>query len=254
MTGRVIANGPNITAAPPTTEAATLRWVADRVLYSNWAWTPGEQPRQVLMDSQDTTGSPDGRTLIFTRSNGLWRADREGGRVTQIISGEAFYPIVTADNRSVIYLSARSGEQSPWMVPIDGGEPRQLTTTFAAAPGVDISPDGRWLVFPSRDAARKQATVMMCELQDCRPKTVLSGQGVTRLRWMPDGRTLAYVDNDARTNLWLMPTAGGPARQLTRFDNRQIIDFDVSSDGTRLVVARRLETNDIVVLKGLRRQ
>ena len=39
-----------------------------------------------------------------------------------------------------------------------------------------------------------------------------------------------------------------------RFENRQIVDFDVSPDGKRLVAARRLETNDIVVLKGLQRQ
>jgi hypothetical protein len=55
-------------------------------------------------------------------------------------------------------------------------------------------------------------------------------------------------------NIWTMPVAGGARSQLTRFDDRVIVDFDLSPDGTRFVVAKRLETNDIVVLKGLRRE
>ena len=52
-------------------------------------------------------------------------------------------------------------------------------------------------------------------------------------------------------NLWTVPVAGGPATQLTRFEDRTIVDFDWSPDGKRLVVARQLETSDIVALQGL---
>jgi Tol biopolymer transport system component len=76
----------------------------------------------------------------------------------------------------------------------------------------------------------------------------------TRLRWTPDGTRLAYVEPDMRTNIWTVPIAGGKPVQLTHFEERFIVDFDWSSDGKRLVVGRRLETNDIVVLKDLRRE
>jgi Tol biopolymer transport system component len=70
---------------------------------------------------------------------------------------------------------------------------------------------------------------------------------------MPDGRAIAYTDTNAPTNIWTVPVSGGAPSQLTRFGDRAIVDFDWSPDGKRLVVARMLETNDIVVLKGLRR-
>ena len=178
----------------------------------------------------------------------------DGSRPTLLVTGEAWNPVVTPDNRSVIFISSRSGRQSLWTIPIDGGEPRQLVNQFAAAPGVDISPDGQSILFPSRDDERKLAMVVICNLADCRPREVLPGIASTRFRWTPNGRAIAYIERDARTNIWTVPVAGGTPTQLTHFDDRSIVDFDWSPDGRQLVVARTLETNDIVVLKGLRRE
>jgi serine/threonine protein kinase len=250
-TGRTLTKGPNITARAP----ASVDWTSDRVLYSNWTWTPGRQPQQLLFDNGEgtTTASPDGRTTVFTRENVLWRANRDGGAATMLATGGAAHPVVTPDNRSVIFVSARSGLQSLWTIPLDGGEPRQLVSRFAAGPGVDISPDGQAVLFPSRDDNRKIGVVVICNLADCRPREVLAGVVSTRFRWMPNGRAIAFIESDARTNIYAAPVAGGTPTQLTHFDDRVIADFDWSPDGRQLVVARTLETNDIVVLKGLRR-
>ena len=249
-TGRTLTSGPNITARSPT----TVNWAGDRVLYTNWAWTPGGQPQQLFDDGQDASASPDGRTIVFTRGNALWKADRDGSRPTLLLTGEAWVPVVTPDNRSVIFISSRSGRQSLWVIPIEGGDPKQLVDQFAAAPGVDISQDGQSILFPSRDDERKLAMVITCSLADCRPREVLPGMPSTRFRWTPNGRAIAYIERDARTNIWTVPVSGGTPTQLTHFDDRFIVDFDWSPDGKQLVVARTLETNDIVVLKGLRRE
>jgi Tol biopolymer transport system component len=117
----------------------TINWVGDRVLYGNWSWTPGQMPQQLLQQQAgDTTASPDGRTLIFSKGNALWKSDSDGGRQTQLASGEAYNPVVTPDSRWVIFLSSRGGQQSLWTVSIDGGEPRQLIDQFVGAPGADI--------------------------------------------------------------------------------------------------------------------
>jgi eukaryotic-like serine/threonine-protein kinase len=248
--GRTVTSGPNITAGSPT----TINWAGNRVLYSNWAWTPGSQPQQLFDNAQDTTASPDGHTMVFTRGDALWKADRDGSRPTRLATGEAWNPVVTPDNRSVIFISSRSGQQSLWLIPIEGGEPRQLVNRFAAARGVDISPDGQSILFPSRDDERKLAMVVTCNLADCRPREVLPGIASTRFRWAPNGRAIAFIESDARTNIWTVPVGGGAPTQLTHFDDRLIVDFDWSPDGRQLVVARTLETNDIVVLKRLRRE
>ena len=135
-----------------------------------------------------------------------------------------------------------------------GGEPRQLVNVFAAAPGMDISADGRSIVFGGRLEQQTQVSMIVCDLPDCGRRRTIPNLTSPRMRWSPDGRTFTYIERDTRTNLWTMPVAGGPTSQLTRFEDRTIVDFDWSPDGTRLVVARRLETNDIVGLKGLRRE
>ncbi len=249
-TGRPVTAGPNISAGSPT----TVNWAGDRVLYSTWAWTPGSQPQELFENAEDPTASPDGRTLVFTRGNALWKADRDGSRPTLLVTGEAWNPVVTPDNRFVIFVSSRTGQQSLWMISIDGGDAKQLVNQFVAAPGADVSQDGKSILFPTRDEGRKLAMVVTCRLADCRPREVLSGIASTRFRWTPSGRAIAFIESDARTNIWTVPISGGTPVQLTHFDDRVIVDFDWSPDGKQLVVARSLETNDIVVLKGLRRE
>jgi Tol biopolymer transport system component len=71
-------------------------------------------------------------------------------------------------------------------------------------------------------------------------------------KWTSDGRSIAYIGPSS--NIWTQPLDGKPPRQLTHFiDNRQIADFAWSRDGKRLAIARATVTNDIVLIKGLRR-
>jgi Tol biopolymer transport system component len=223
-------------------------------LFGEWIWEPGAYPQRVFEEAGDTTAGSDGRTLVFQKGNSLWKADTVGGPQTELVSGDAWNPTITPDNRWVIFVSSRTGLQSPWIVSIDGGEPRQLVNIYAAGPGVDVSPDGRFIVFASRDEKRGGGVVVTCELDSCRERRTfrISGQ-VVRVRWTPDGRAFNYVDATTQRDLWTMPVAGGAPTQLTHFDDRVIVDYDWAPDGKRLAMARRLETNDIVMLQGLHR-
>ena len=252
--GRLVSAGPDISAVTPQTETVTISWAGTRILYSDWAWTPGNAPQQLVRDAHNLTASPDGTTLVFGRSTGLWRADASGARQTQLAAGEAFDPLVTPDNQSVIFLSSRSGQQSPWIVPLGGGEPRQLVNIFAGSPAFDISPDGRRLLFPSRDTQSGQPTAVVCQLPNCDRVTIIPAFAATRIRWTPDGRSFAYIEPVTRKNIWRRPLGGGTPTPLTHFEDRTIVDFDYAPDGTQMVVARRLETNDIVTVKGLRQE
>ena len=156
-----------------------------------------------------TTTSPDGRTFVFSRANGLWKADSSGGREMLLTSGEAYHPVVTPDNRWIIFLSSRTGQQSPWIISIDGGEPRQLLNVFAGAPGVDISPDGTRLIFSARNTQTGGPTALMCELPDCTRQRYISTLAGTRFRWTPDGRRIAYIDPEARTTSGQCPWTEG---------------------------------------------
>jgi Tol biopolymer transport system component len=239
-----------------------VTWIVDHVLYSVIVEgrstimripAAGGIPQEIVANARNPAASPDGKTIVFNSTEigrtGLWRVDVDGGQASRLADGDAGSHFVSPDGRHVIFLSTRSGRQTPWIVPIDGGTPRQLTSDYAGAGTVSLSPDGTRLVYGSTDADGK-FTFAFCDFPDCAGRRLMA-QGPARpnFRWTPDGRAIAYVDGQ---NISVVPAEGGAPRQLTRFsDGHTIVDYDWSADGTRLVVAREVVTNDIVLVKGL---
>ncbi|HWM89237.1 MAG TPA: S9 family peptidase [Thermoanaerobaculia bacterium] len=56
-------------------------------------------------------------------------------------------PSFSPDGRRIAFISDRSGVPQVWMVPSEGGEPRQVTRLEDQVRGVEWSPDGQWLAF-----------------------------------------------------------------------------------------------------------
>ncbi|MFD0726234.1 S9 family peptidase [Lysobacter brunescens] len=104
------------------------------------------------------TLSPDGRVLVFAKrtvdldanksSTGLWirnlvtrdmappkRLTPEGWNVNS--------PAFSPDGKSVYFLSAKSGSQQLYAMPVAGGEPKQLTDLPTDVGGFLLSPDGK---------------------------------------------------------------------------------------------------------------
>ncbi|MBK6722833.1 MAG: PD40 domain-containing protein [Acidobacteria bacterium] len=74
------------------------------------------------------------------------------------------------------------------------------------------------------------------------------------LRWLPDGRSLAYiVTRDGVSNIWSMPIDGGAPKQLTNFTTDQIAWFDLSRDGKPTLFSRGYTTRDVVLISGFRK-
>jgi Tol biopolymer transport system component len=71
------------------------------------------------------------------------------------------------------------------------------------------------------------------------------------VRWSPDGKSIAFVNNAAGlSDIWLQPLNGGPPKQLTNFKAPQILAFDWSPDGRSLAVVRNVQTSDVVMIEG----
>jgi Tol biopolymer transport system component len=73
------------------------------------------------------------------------------------------------------------------------------------------------------------------------------------VRWMPDGRGVAY---SIRSNIWAQRLDGSMPRNLTGFpeDDHVIEDFKWTPDGKRLTFSRSRTAWDIVLFRGLKRQ
>src|SRR4030095_9491720 len=70
------------------------------------------------------------------------------------------------------------------------------------------------------------------------------------LRWMPDGRTLTFIDTiNGVSNIWSLPLDGGSPKQLTDFKTDQIFWFDFSRDGKQLALSRGTQTSDVILIR-----
>ncbi|AST00969.1 peptidase [Geobacillus thermocatenulatus] len=68
----------------------------------------------------------------------------------------------------------------------------------------------------------------------------------TKPRFSPNGETIAFLsDRSGRTQLWLLPTDGGEARQLTFFKNG-VRDYVWSPDGTFLIALTTLGDDETI--------
>src|SRR4051812_1573622 len=100
--------------------------------------------------------SPDGKQAAFTvRQKSLeqnrdvkdvWLMTLPGGDVKQFTrTGKADHARWAPDGRSLLI----GRESQLWLYPLEGGDPRQVTTLSTGADGGIISPDGRWVAFTS---------------------------------------------------------------------------------------------------------
>ena len=93
----------------------------------------------------------DGRYIVFLTEKGgsggmyIWRMDSDGNNLRQLTqgAGERFearnYPDCTPDGKWIIF--SKFVEKGIWKIPIDGGDPVEISDAFATTPVV--SPDGK---------------------------------------------------------------------------------------------------------------
>lgn len=92
-----------------------------------------------------------------------------------------------------------------------------LTTVSAPS----LSPDGTRLAYVQSRVDKKAmetiSQLMMMGLPDGKAYPFTAGDSDTGPRFSPDGKTLAFLrpDSESRQQIWLIPTTGGEASQLT---------------------------------------
>jgi Tol biopolymer transport system component len=234
-----------------------VAWAGKRLLYDTTtngrpaiaSILPGTLESEVLAsEAGAAVGTSDGKTIVYMKVGAdasIWRVDADGRQPVRLVSG-GILPVISRD-KHVIYIG---GAQSPWMVPIEGGQPTQIVNALAGAQTVDVSPDGKQLMFLSSET-QNQFGIVVCDLPMCtnRRDLRLPPKFVPVVtRWTPDGQTIAYVDTIG-SNGWSQRLNGGPPQQITNFTDRMVKSFAWSHDGKRLAVMRTTTTNDIVLFK-----
>ncbi|MBX9787998.1 MAG: S9 family peptidase [Pirellulales bacterium] len=202
--------------------------------------TPASAARPITLDDffalarvSEPQISPDGRNVVYvvttvdrvknSSSSTLWIAPTDGSAPRRQLTNTTAkdrHPRFSPDGRRVLFESTRSGQQQLWVIDLDGGEARQLTTISTEAGGGVWSPDGKQIAFISAvfpefsdkpfaesDAANKQKL-------DDQQKNPVKARVVTRLFYR---HWDSWVDGK-RQHLFVMPADGGEPRDLTPGD------------------------------------
>lgn len=264
-----------------------IAWSPDgSLIYSsrvNTGWnlwrikTDGTQPEPLTTDTyrdEYPVVTHDGQSIVFrsTRGSGiyhLWRMDVDGGRLKQLTTeenAEEDYGRVSVDGRWLVYSSRMAGQDRLWKVAIDGGIPVRLTDYQSTSP--DVSPDGKAIAClfldATLDTARWRVAIipfaggLPLKILDL-PVTAdvgrynLDGRAAAYVRWVNDGRALAYVDRkDGVSNIWSQPIDGGQPKALTNFASGWIFNFELSPDGKQIACARGNRSSDVILITDFR--
>ena len=208
--------------------------------------------------------TPDGRYVVFQAGgkNGelphIYRVSTDGGNLTKLTDGEDDEaPSLTPDGRWVVYNCLEHGS-NPYIckVPIEGGQSVRVGDKQLFRPVV--SPDGKWALgwYREKPDDKYQWAIVPLDKsggdQKARTFDIQDAPGV-QVRWTPDARALAYVDErDGIGNVWAQPLAGGKPTQLTNFRSQQIASFNFARDGKTLVLSRGTVSNDVVLISNFR--
>jgi Tol biopolymer transport system component len=199
--------------------------------------------------------SGDGKYLIYSSNRDgtfhLWRSDPDGRnpvRLTTDNFGEE-EGVTTPDGNWVVFTSLRSGQRSLWKVPIGGGQPISITNSLSSKPAV--SPDGKLIACEYVDSKTNTLQVAILRFRDgsliriLHQVPALTG---ARLRWSRDGKSVYFVMNqNGIGNIWEQEINGGPAKQLTHYQEDEIFYIAVAPDGRSIACLRGKRISDAVL-------
>ncbi len=210
--------------------------------------------------------SPDGKTIAYhsRQAGGLWLIPARGGSPRQLTTFGS-HPAWSPDGRTVAFqsaalvdLAANAVAAMPpstlWTVPVEGGEPVQVTQPGSPPGGHGApswSPDGRRIVFSASDRNRStlwSVTAQGDELVRLVDRTLYSYDPIVS----PDGRRVYYssVSDAGRYTTWTLPISPesgrpvGEARALVSPSVATARHLALSADGRRLAYsALQMQSN-----------
>jgi Tol biopolymer transport system component len=189
---------------------------------SGRAMTPQDITRIVWVGDPDI--APDGRRIAFVVTtlseerdeylSNIWVVDTAGGAPPRRFTAgpkRDKEPRWSPDGQRLAFVSEREGKKKAqlYVMPADGGEPTRLTDEKNGVSNLAWSPDGTRIAFVARVGGWQEPESEE-ERQKSKPARV-----ITTLKYKLNGEGFVY---DRRPHIFVVPAAGGAARQITDGD------------------------------------
>src|SRR5258707_4746627 len=170
----------------------------------------------------------------------VWMVSTAGGEAMQVTqSGHDSSPAWSPDGKTLAFLSSRDGNSQVYLLSMEGGEAKKLTTLSTGADLFQWAPDGKAIAFTS-------AVYLDCKDDACngkrdeeKEKSKVKARIYDHLLFM----TWGSLNDGKRSHLFVMPVDGNAsARDLTPAgdydippDERgELNDFTFSPDGKEI--------------------
>ncbi len=144
-------------------------------------------------------------------------------------------PSWSPDGREIAFSSLRGGYEDIWIVPTEGGEPRQLTDDLDSDYGTEWSPDGEW-IFEFFNTVRR------IPVRGGPPEIWYDVHWGSRLS--VDGRDLYHIRDG---NIWVLAIADGSERLIAELASRPV-GGGLATDGEFLYFMTEQWRGDIWVM------
>src|SRR5579863_5452252 len=167
--------------------------------------------------------SPDGKWVAYTVStpdmdanrgaSNIWIVPTAGGASLQVTqSGHDSSPVWSPDGKTLAFISSRGGDAEVYLLSMEGGEAKKLTTLSTGADLFQWSPDGKTIAFTSEVYLDCKDDACNSKRDEEKEKSKVKARIYDHLLF----RHWDHWNEGKRSHLFVMPVDGNTsARDLT---------------------------------------
>lgn len=149
----------------------------------------------------DLSLAPDNKILYASDASGIadiFEIAVSGSEERQLTSagGRNYAPVVSPDNRYLVFHSNRTGVFQVWRANRDGSSPKQITFEATESTWPTFSANGEWIVF-QHAGPKSPYTLWRVPIDGGTPEKITDGISI-RSTVSPDGKLIAFWYNDAQ--------------------------------------------------------
>ncbi len=221
------------------------------------ATSPSAERVNLSSQIREMALSPDAKKVaIVARGEVFAASSKEAGdavRITNTPAAESFVAW-SPDSRKLVYSSERDGAMSIFQYDFAAGAETRLTQGQNMDVGAAFAPDGKSLAF-----VRNSRSLMIFDVEKkterelCKIYADPAPLGGDSFKWSPDGKWIAFLtvspQSRSYTNVHVIPSAGGTARQISFLSNSNAGSLVWAPDGSYILYSSSQRTEDGVIAR-----